>query len=106
MAVVVVNHTPKLKECGEATAVDVVTSCVPLKFIAHGETTMASEEAGVDTSADALLNVMVLPVPLRSVHVEQSAAFTYRSILVDTPVPGQNEPAGQAAHKVEPEVDE
>ena len=67
---------------------------------------MASEDAEVDISAGALFNVTVLPVPLKSVHAEQLAAFMYRSMLVDTPFAGQNDPAGQAAHAVEPEVNE
>ncbi len=43
-------------------------------------------------------NVIALFVPLKSVHVEQPAALTYKTWFSVTPAPGQNDPVGHVAH--------
>ena len=97
LAVVALNHNPKVKEVGALIDVAVVASWLtPLKFIEHGDAPYVAVYSG-DVSVGALFNVTVLLAPLRSDQDIQFAALTYKVMLEVAPIPGQKLPAGHVA---------
>ena len=94
LAVVALNHTPKLKEVGALIDVAVVTSWLtPLKFIEQGVASYVAVYSG-DVSVGALFKVTVLLAPLKSTQDMQFAELTYTVMFEVAPIPGQKLPAG------------